>query len=133
MQVVGSTANVVRAAYAGAKNLDPTQAQALGSADAPAKPASAAVSYIMSSTRLSTAEKGAFITLIGDIEDTSGGARLIASVMAIVQLTESTRAEGSFPATDIAAALDKKTARPAFKQRAEQALLAALERLDVVA
>ena len=125
MQVVSSATGVVREAYS-----NPTLDRKLAAADALPKTQGAAISYIVSSTRLSAAEKSSFIRMLGDVQ--GADADLIASIMATVQLTESTRSEGTYPATAVEQAIEQRTNRPAFKVRAELAALVAAG-LDILA
>lgn len=134
MQVVGSTVHTVRTAFADDRQFNRPVVETAGLRGSETKVPSAAATYISASTRLSGAEKAAFIRLLSDME-TGGGlnAKLIASVMAIVQLTESTREAGTYPADPLTAALEKKLGLPELKQRAEQVLLEATGRYDLIA
>lgn len=86
MQVVNSTA-FAESAY-GAKK-PPQQKRSVG----------AAAAYVANSSKLSAAEKSSFIRQLNSV----GGSdlKIIATIMASVQLTESTREEGTYPVNNV--------------------------------
>lgn len=97
MQVVNSTA-FAESAY-GAKK--PPQQK---------KSAGAAAAYIANSSKLSAAEKSSFIRQINSIG--AGDVKLIATIMASVQLTESTREEGTYPINNVKATDERGSTLP---------------------
>jgi hypothetical protein len=86
MQVVNSTA-FAESAY-GAKK-PPQQKRSVG----------AAAAYVANSSKLSAAEKNSFIRQLSSVG--GGDMKIIATIMASVQLTESTREEGSYPINNV--------------------------------